>query len=127
MNYPIPDHLKPFFVPTGEDNGELRVTGALRCKCGGAMFTPYTNEAGTIAAARCRKCGSKILLFHAGRHGWDGFVAKADYLYDLPTKMHPLEACPHCEARRQNDGDLPGKGGLHPGQRAQRRGRTPAA
>ena len=97
MQYPIPDHLKPYLIPTGEDNSELRVTGALRCKCGGVAFTPYTNEAGTIAAARCRKCGAKILLLHAGRHGWDGFVAKADYLYDLPTKMHPMETCPHCE------------------------------
>ena len=97
--YPIPDHLKPYFVPVGEENSEQRVTGALRCKCGGAMFTPYVNDAGTIAAARCRKCGAKILLLHAGRHGWDGFVAKADYLYDLPTKMHAMEACPACHAQ----------------------------
>ena len=97
--YPIPDHLKPYFVPTGDDNSELSVTGALRCRCGGAMFTPYINDAGTIAAAKCRKCGAKILLFHAGRHGWDGFVAKADYLYDLPSKLHPMEACPACQAK----------------------------
>lgn len=99
MNYPIPDHLRPYFVPIGDENSELRVTGALRCRCGSAMFTPYINEAGTIAAARCRHCGSKILLLHAGRHGWDGFVAHADYLYDLPTQMHALEACPHCQER----------------------------
>ena len=96
--YPVPDHLKPYFVPTGEENSELRVDGALRCKCGHVLFTPYLNEAGTIAAAKCRACGSKILLFHAGRHGWDGFVAKADYLYDLPSKLHPLDACPACQA-----------------------------
>ena len=96
--YPIPDHLKNCFVPTGEDNGELSVSGAVRCKCGGALFTPYINDAGTIAAAKCRKCGAKLLLFHAGRHGWDAFVAKADYLYDLPAKLHPIEACPACQA-----------------------------
>ncbi|MBQ7455098.1 MAG: hypothetical protein IJS53_01535 [Clostridia bacterium] len=95
--YPIPDHLKPYLVPIGDENSELRVTGALRCKCGSAMFTPYVNDAGTIAAAKCRKCGAKILLLHAGRHGWDGFVAK-DYLYDLPTKMHAVETCPACQA-----------------------------
>ena len=99
MEYPIPDHLKPYLIPIGEDNSELRVTGALQCKCGSAMFTPYINEAGTIAAAKCRKCGAKILLLHAGRQGWDGFVAKADYLYDLPTKMHAIESCPYCEAQ----------------------------
>lgn len=99
MNYPIPDHLKPYFVPLGNENSETRVSGALRCKCGSALFTPYVNEAGTIAAARCCQCGTKILLLHAGRHGWDGFVARADYLYDLPTKMHPIETCPQCEAR----------------------------
>ena len=99
MIYPIPDHLKPYLIPVGEDNSELRVTGALRCGCGCALFVPYVNEAGTIAAAKCRNCGTKILLLHAGRHGWDGFVAKADYLYDLPTKMHPIDACPCCEKR----------------------------
>ena len=120
MQYPIPDHLKPYLIPTGEDNSELRVTGALRCKCGSALFIPYINEAGTIAAAKCVKCGAKILLLHAGRHGWDGFVAKADYLYDLPTKMHPVEACPHCEAHtplavNRRGRPSPARGGL--GQR----------
>ena len=55
--YPIPDHLKPYFVPLGEENSELGVKGALRCKCGEALFIPYTNAAGTLAAARCRGCG----------------------------------------------------------------------
>ena len=77
--YPIPTHLKPFLTPLGEKNSELSVTGVIRCKCGHLLFTPYANEAGTVAAAKCRSCGSKILLFHAGRHGWDGFVAKAGY------------------------------------------------
>ena len=96
--YPIPDHLKPYLTPVGEENSELCVHGAVRCACGSAPFTPYVNEAGTIAAARCRHCGEKLLLFHAGRHGWDGFVARADYLYDLSGKLKPVTACPKCEA-----------------------------
>lgn len=96
--YPIPDHLKALLVPIGDDNSELRVTGMVRCKCGHTLFTPYTNAAGTIAAAKCRSCGAKLMLFHAGRHGWDGFVAKADYLYDLPSKMQAVSTCEACGA-----------------------------
>ena len=99
MNYPIPTHLVPFFSPVGEDNSELSVTGVIRCKCGHLLFTPYTNPACTIAAAKCRSCGGKILLFHAGRHGWDGFVAKADYLYDLSGKLAATDTCPHCKQK----------------------------
>ncbi len=97
--YPIPDHLKSCFVPVGDDNSEMRVTGAIRCACGGLLFTPYINEAGTVAALRCPKCGEKLLLFHAARHGWDAFVAKADYLYDVSGKLHAYDACPQCQAR----------------------------
>lgn len=96
---PIPAHLQPFFVPSGEENTELHVTGAIRCKCGGLLFTPFVNDAATIAAARCAACKEKLLLFHAGRHGWDGFVAKAAYLYDLPGKLHAVDACPACGAK----------------------------
>ena len=96
--YPIPDHLKPYLTPVGEGNSELHVHGAVHCSCGCALFTPYVNDAGTIAAAKCHQCGEKLLLFHAGRHGWDGFVAKADYLYDLSGKLKPITACPHCYA-----------------------------
>ncbi len=95
--YPIPDHLKPYLTPVGDDNSELQVCGLIRCKCGHTLFTPYINDAGTIAAARCQACGNKMLLFHAGRHGWDAFVAKADYLYDLPARLHPLCKCPDCQ------------------------------
>lgn len=49
--YPIPTHLKPFLTPLGEKNSELSVTGVIRCKCGHLLFTPYANEAGTVAAA----------------------------------------------------------------------------
>ena len=99
--YPIPDHLKPYLMPVGEENSELRVHGAVRCSCGCTFFTPYVNEAGTIAAAKCRQCGEKLLLVHAGRHGWDGFVAKADYLYDLSGKLKPVVTCPQCNASTQ--------------------------
>ena len=97
--YPIPTHLKPFLTPLGEKNSELFVTGVIRCKCGHLLFTPYANEAGTVAAAKCRSCGSKILLFHAGRHGWDGFVAKAGYLYDLSGRLTAMDTCPHCRQK----------------------------
>ena len=97
--YPIPTHLKPFLTPLGEKNSELSVTGVIRCKCGHLLFTPYANEAGTVAAAKCRSCGSKILLFHAGRHGWDGFVAKAGYLYDLSGRLTAMDTCPHCRQK----------------------------
>lgn len=95
--YPIPDHLKAIFTPIGDDNSESRVTGMIHCKCSHPLFTPYVNDAGTIAAVKCRSCGAKAILFHAGRHGWDGFVANADYLYDLPTKMHAVEKCEDCK------------------------------
>lgn len=95
--YPIPDHLKSCLIPVGDENSELQVSGLIRCKCGHTLFIPYTNGAGTIAAARCHACGNKLMLFHAGRHGWDAFVAKADYLYDLPAKLHALSKCPACQ------------------------------
>lgn len=95
---PVPDHLVKCFTPVGENNSETCVTGDIRCACGSALFTPYLNEAATIAAARCAQCKSKTLLFHAGRHGWDAFVAKAAYLYDLPGKLHAVDACPRCLA-----------------------------
>lgn len=97
--YPIPTHLKPFLTPLGEKNSELSVTGVIRCRCGHLLFTPYANEAGTVAAAKCRSCRSKILLFHAGRHGWDGFVAKAGYLYDLSGRLTAMDTCPHCRQK----------------------------
>ena len=108
--YPIPTHLKPFLTPLGEKNSELSVTGVIRCKCGHLLFTPYANEAGTVAAAKCRSCGSKILLFHAGRHGWDGF----GYLPALPADNGLWLAGEH---------HLGGQTGFHRRKRADRRGR----
>lgn len=94
--YPIPTHLQSFFTLSGSENTENRATGDIHCACGGAHFIPYVNDAATIAGARCVACREKLLLFHAGRHGWDGFVAKAAYLYDLPGKLHPVDACTAC-------------------------------
>lgn len=96
MQYPIPRHLLPFLQPEKELCSETQAVGAVRCKCGGLLFTPYVNDAGTIAAARCGSCGGKIMLFHAGKHGWDAFVAKAADLYELPTQMHGVDTCPEC-------------------------------
>lgn len=57
--YPIPTHLKPFLTPLGEKNSELSVTGVIRCKCGHLLFTPYANEAGTVAAASAAPAGAR--------------------------------------------------------------------
>jgi len=99
MNYPIPRHLTGVFVPDSEGNSEEQVSGAVRCKCGNLFLAPFINEAGTIAAAKCPKCETKMMLFHAGRHGWDAFVAKAADLYDLPTKMSVIDTCAECGAK----------------------------
>lgn len=99
MNYPIPTHLKPYFVPIGEENSETSVTGMIRCKCGHMLFTPYSNAHGTVSAAKCHECGGKLLLFHAAHHGWDSFVAKADYLYDCEGRLLPMDTCCHCHEK----------------------------
>lgn len=77
--YPIPKHLQPYLIPEeGENNCEFQVTGTIRCTCGCDRFTVSESNDGMLAKLHCPDCGKEILLFDAGKHGWDGFVCHTD-------------------------------------------------
>ena len=81
MEYPIPNHLKPYLVPDPrEDNCEFQVTGAIRCTCGCERFAVSESNEAMIARLTCSDCGREILLFDADKHGWNGFVCHSEAL-----------------------------------------------
>ena len=94
VELPIPTHLRTFLVPAGENNDEFSVTGAIRCPCGGEHFALTESNDRGIVKLVCSGCGREILLFDAGKHGWDGFVGEMD-LVDREAPFHPY-ACPAC-------------------------------
>lgn len=93
MEYPIPDHLKDFFELIGENN-EFQSTGEVKCSCGATNFNVDESNDKGIVKLVCSTCGKDILAFDAGKHGWDGFVCKDDYL----DRERPFTetVCPKC-------------------------------
>lgn len=92
---PIPTHLRKYMSPTGEENNEYQVTGLIQCVCGQEVFEVYESNDRQLVKLRCKTCGEEILLLDAGKHGWNGFVCKDDFL----DRSQLLEkyGCQHCE------------------------------
>lgn len=94
MDLPIPRHLQDFLVPVGDENDEHEVTGTIRCSCGGEEFEVWESNDRQIVTLVCKNCHREILVLDAGKHGWDGFVCKNDFLdRTKPTQKY---VCPEC-------------------------------
>lgn len=95
MNFPIPTHLQPFLTIIGEENSEYEVTGAIHCSCNCEQFEVWESNDRHIVKLICKQCGEEIIILDSGKHGWDGFVCKNDFLErTLPYKKY---SCPDCE------------------------------
>ncbi len=93
-NFPIPTHMWSYLVLTGEENNEFEVTGTIRCTCGQEYFEVYESNDRHLVKLRCKVCGQEIVLLDAGKHGWNGFVCKDDFLdRSLPFEKY---GCPSC-------------------------------
>ena len=94
MDLPIPTHLQPFFTVIGDKNDEHSVTGTVHCSCGCEQFEVWESNDRGLVKLVCRKCGKEITVLDSGRHGWDGFVCKLDFL----DRTQPLRkyTCPKC-------------------------------
>ena len=75
---PIPSRLVKNLFPIGEDNNEFRVTGIIKCECGHELFEVYESNDKELVKLHCCECGKEIMLFDAGKDGWNGFVCKMD-------------------------------------------------
>lgn len=73
MELPIPRHLKEHFIPYGFDNSQNQVSGKIRCLCNGETFFVFSSNDGGIVKLVCTQCKKEILLFDAGKYGWNGF------------------------------------------------------
>ena len=93
MELPIPTHLADYFTSIGE-NDEYNVTGVIHCDCKCEEFEVWESNDHQIVKLICKQCGKEIELFDAGKHGWNGFVCKDDFL----DRSLPLEkyVCPEC-------------------------------
>lgn len=96
MDLPIPTHLQQYLVPIGDENSEYEVTGKIRCSCGNEKFEAWESNQRRIIKAVCSKCQKELLLFDAGKHGWNGFVCNEDVYIDrtLPFQKY---SCPQCD------------------------------
>ncbi len=95
MNFPIPTHLQPFLTIIGEENSEYEVTGEIHCSCNCEQFEVWESNDRHIVKLICKQCGEEIIILDSGKHGWDGFVCKNDFLErTLPYKKY---SCPDCE------------------------------
>ena len=56
------------------------MTGEIKCSCGNEFFEIWESNERLIVKAVCKQCGKEIVIFDAGRHGWDGFVCGDDFL-----------------------------------------------
>ena len=83
---PIPTHLKEYLKPVGVKNDEFHVEGNIQCLCGNNSFKVCSSNNGNITQLTCSFCGKDKVLFDAGKHGYDGFVCKDDFL----DKTEPL-------------------------------------
>ena len=95
MELPIPTHLQPYLTLIGEDNSEYEITGSINCSCNSDEFEVWESNDRQIVKLICKKCGAEIVIFDSGKHGWNGFVCKDDYLDRLlPFNKY---VCPECE------------------------------
>lgn len=96
MNLPIPRHLRDILVPIGENNSTFEVTGSIRCHCGHDRFRVESSYDRLIVTLHCEKCGKEHLLFHVGKHGWDGFVCKGNAFHPDDPQPPIQEKCETC-------------------------------
>lgn len=96
MEYPIPKHIKDFFQLVGTNNNEFEAKGNIKCSCCSEAFIVYQSNDKMIVKLICQKCNKEIIIFDEGRHGWNCFVCKDDFL----DRAQPFEKviCEKCEA-----------------------------
>ena len=94
MKLPIPSHLKEYFLLDNNVHTEYEVSGSIRCKCGSEHCEVVSSNERQFVKVKCKDCGEEIVLFDAGKHGWDGYVCKDDFLdRDEPLVNHICEDC----------------------------------
>ena len=96
MEYPIPRHIKDFFQLVGTDNSEYEVKISIKCFCGSDTFSVYQSNGKMIVKLICQKCNKEIIIFDVGKHGWNGFVCKDNFL----DRSKPFEKviCEKCKS-----------------------------
>ena len=95
MEYPIPNHLKNYLELIGDENDEFQVKGSIKCNCGSKNFKIYESNNKMIVKLVCSSCNKELLLFDAGKHGWNGFVCNDDYL-NREEALKSIQ-CSNCE------------------------------
>lgn len=101
MDLPIPTHLQPYFIPIGDNNCEYEVTGKIQCSCENEEFEVWESNHRRVIKLVCRQCRKEIVLFDAGKHGWNGFVCdEARYI----NRARPFEKyiCSQCHSDGYN-------------------------
>lgn len=95
MNLPIPTHLKQYLIRIGNENSEYEVTGKIKCLCGNEKFEILESNNCHIIKLHCCQCGKELLLFDAGKHGWNGFVCNEEDYIDrtLPFQQYHCSKC----------------------------------
>lgn len=94
MDLPVPTHLQKYLTPVGNKNSEYEVKGKIHCACGNESFKIFESNDRQIIKLLCRQCGREILLFDAGKHGWEGFVCNDDFLdRTLPFEKYICSKC----------------------------------
>ncbi|ERK30504.1 hypothetical protein [Clostridium intestinale] len=96
MEYPIPKHIKDFFKLVDINNNEFEAKGSIKCSCGSETFSVYQSNNKMIVKLICQKCNKKIIIFDEGRHGWNGFVCKDDFLDR--SQLFEKVICEKCKA-----------------------------
>ena len=99
MNLPIPNHLRDILIPIGENNSTFEVTGFIRCRCGHNCFRVESACDRHIVKLYCEECGTEHMLFHAGKHGWDGFVCGGNTFHPNTTLPPIQENCENCNSK----------------------------
>ncbi|MCQ2595582.1 MAG: hypothetical protein MJ196_10005 [Treponemataceae bacterium] len=94
MDFPVPAHLKEYLILDESEQTEFEVSGSIKCTCGGHNFEVLSSNRRLFVKLHCHKCGNQFVLFDAGKHGWNGFVCKDDYI----NREEPLEKyqCSKC-------------------------------
>lgn len=94
VDYPIPTHLKEYLTLIGEENSEYEIAGSIHCSCGCEQFEVWESNECRSVKLKCMQCGKEIVVFDSGKHGWNGFVCKDDFLdRTLPFNKYN---CPEC-------------------------------
>ena len=94
MELPIPTHLASYFTSIGDENNEYEVAGVIHCDCMCEKFEVWESNDRQIIKLICKKCGKEIEVFDAGKHGWNGYVCKDDFL-DRSLQLEKY-VCPKC-------------------------------